>query len=177
MDKKEVINILKDEKLDKRSKFSSLLMALNKAPVKNFALTAHYNRVGYSDKNLSSIEYDVKKAFSINAGDLRSFEKTEAKPVQEKRTKNKEKGEDSKELEVERGVKITNSDSESKEELELEKHNEELKAIDLQKASYNEMVSLAFDIAEQLNLELPDKKKATIVAFLEEQKKSLASEA
>lgn len=179
MDKKTVIGILKDEKQDKRSKFSSLLMALNQAPVKNFALTAHYNRVGFSEKNLSSIEYDVKKAFSINAGDLRTFKKTEAKPVQEKRTKSKEKGEeqeDSKEKGEESKEEEVEQES-KKEQLDIEKHNEQLKDIDTKKADYQEMVSLAFNVAEQLNIELPDRKKATIVAFLEEQKKSLASKA
>lgn len=181
MDKKTVIGILKDGKQDKRSKFSMLLMALNQAPVKNFALTAHYNRVGYSDKNLSSIEYDVKKAFSISAGELRTFAKTEAKPVEAKGTKSKEKGEQKKDSEEQREESKEKGeekeDSEKSEQLEIEKYNEQLKAIDTEKADYQEMVSLAYDLAEQLNVELPNKKKSTVVAFLEEQKKSLANEA
>jgi hypothetical protein len=170
MEKKKVVSILRDEKQDKRQKFSTLLMALNQAPVKNFALTAHYNRVGYSDKNLKAIVYDVKKAYSISLADLNAFEKTPAKkaPAPSQDHSNSEE----KELE---GTKADKEEDEDK--LQLESFNQDLKVIDIENAEYNDIKKLAFGLANELNIDFPNKRSETLKAFLTEQKKSLANEA
>jgi ribosomal protein S18 len=170
MDKKTVISILTDQKQDKRQKFSMLLMALNQAPVKNFALTAHYNRVGYSDKNLKAIVYDVKKGHNISLLDLNAFEKTPVEKVEAPSQDNL----NSEEKEVEE----TKADKEeNKDKLKLESLNEELKAMDIENAEYNTIKKLAFGLANEINIDFPNKRADTLKAFLTEQKKSLANEA
>jgi len=224
MDKKTVVSILRDEKQDNRQKFSVLLMALNQAPAKNFALTAHYNRVGYSEKNLKAIVYDVKKSYSISPADLSKFEKTPAKKVDIKTTlENLEEEllateiEELSDLQVKSLAynlatelehdfenedidslkeflqvlkeklhaellakeKEIDSDSEpvQKDKLQLEEYNEELKAMDIENAQYNDIKKLAFGLANEINIDFPNKRADTLKAFLTEQKKSLANEA
>lgn len=75
MDKNEVINLLKDQEKNPREKFSLLVMALNSAPHKNFALVSHYNRSGFSSARLKSLTYDVQKAYAITDAQLKRFEK------------------------------------------------------------------------------------------------------
>lgn len=78
MDKNEVINLLKDQEKSPREKFSLLVMALNSAPHKNFALVSHYNRSGFSFARLKSLTYDVQKAYAITDAQLKRFEKKKA---------------------------------------------------------------------------------------------------
>jgi len=169
MDKKTVVSILRDEKQDNRQKFSVLLMALNQAPAKNFALTAHYNRVGYSEKNLKAIVYDVKKSYSISPADLSKFEKTPAKKV----AAPSQDDSNSEEKEIE---ETKEDKEEEKDKLQLEEYNKELKAMDIENAQYNDIKKLAFVLANELNIDFPNKRADTLKAFLTEQKKSLANE-
>lgn len=172
MDKSTVISLLKDDKQDKRNKYSMLLMALNQAKNKTLSLLAFYNRAGFSQKNLKSIEYDVKKAFGITTSDMRQSKETDSKPEENKPETDKKEA-DKEEADKEEVSEEQEEKQEIKDQLDLEKYNAELREMNLEEASYQKMKSLAENLADELNHEFPDRKKDTYMKFLTDQKKSL----
>jgi len=161
MDKKKVINKIKDAELNERQRFSALIPALSSAPRKNLSLTAHYNRSGFSKDRLKSLIYDVQKAWSISDAELRNAVFVVKKGKKAKKSKKADLG------------KEDETQTEEEKANALQQANEELKALDLEKAGYHEFKGLAFTLAKLLDVELQDKTSATLSAFLAEQKKSL----
>jgi hypothetical protein len=49
--------------------------------------------------------------------------------------------------------------------------------MDIENAQYNDIKKLAFGLANEINIDFPNKRADTLKAFLTEQKKSLANEA
>ncbi len=171
MEKSEVVKIMLSESSEKQ-KFSELVMALSKAEHPNLTLVSHYNRSGYSKSNFSTLVYDVKKAFNIKASDMRVVTKKEKVDVATSEASTEEVNS------IEVNAEEVIAEEVSTEKTDLELANEKLAEIDLSSANYHqEIVPLANELAQLLNLELPGKSKAVLVSFLEEQKKSLGQQA
>ena len=81
MTKTDVLTHLSDQSLSDREKYSTLLSALQSAPIKSLNLVSYYNRSGFTRQNFVSIKYDVQKAWDISRKELSSFKAKETEKV------------------------------------------------------------------------------------------------
>jgi len=146
--KNDVIKVLQDQKLKKAQQFNLLFDLYRKHPHANPMLVQSYNRSGYSDQNLKTLQYDIKKLLDIKPKDLKTL------VVVEDEKQDEGKKEDQTVL------------TENQEDL-INQLEAEVEAINLEEANYQkEILPLATRWADALALELKSRKKADLVALL-----------
>lgn len=148
MEKQEVIKALQNNN-DARAQFNELLPLFTKHPHHPAGAARFLNASGYTAANLETLKYDIKKTYGISDTEVSSF-------VEEK-SKSKSKSK-------------PNDETDEAENAARNTLTEEL-SVDFEALDYaTELKPLATEIAQILGHEIPNYKKDTLIAYLNDQK-------